>query len=308
MTDTSGVPISGYDVRDMDERTRALLDGAIDLHVHPGPSPFPRRIGIHEAAAQAAAAGFRAIVVKSHHHSMVTDVLALAAATDLPIPVFSGVALNDHVGGINPHVVDLTLKMGGRVVWFPTISSDQHIHEHEGLKFPTSTKELLATSPIAVRDDQGDLLPDVLEVLALIRDEDGILAGGHLPVDDIDVLVTAASKMGLQRILIQHPNFVVGATPDQAARWSELGAIVEHSLCMYDDRSTFYHWEIDVMLDYMRAVGPERTALVSDLGQKNNPLPIESYEHIITLLTKAGVDEQTLGLMLRDVPARVLGI
>lgn len=297
-----------FDVRDMDAKSRELLDGAIDLHVHPGPSPFPRRISVHEAVTQAAAAGFRAIVVKSHHHSMVTDVLALQAAMELPIPVFSGVALNDHVGGINPHVVDLTLKMGGRVVWFPTISSDKHIHEHEGLKFPTSTKPLLPPSPVRVRDADGNLLDEVREVIALIRDEDGILAGGHLPVDDVDAVVTAAQEMGVERMLIQHPNFVVGATPAHAKRWSELGAVIEHSLCMYDDRSTFYHWEIDVMLEYIRAVGPERTALVSDLGQKNNPLPVQSFDRIIGLLSKAGVDDTALVQMLRDAPARVLGI
>lgn len=308
MADPTNVSLSDLDVRDMDSKSRELLDGAVDLHVHPGPSPFPRRISVHEAAEQAAAAGFRAIVVKSHHHSMVTDVLAVNAAAALPIPVFSGVALNDHVGGINPYVVDLTLKMGGRVVWFPTISSDKHIHEHEGLKFPTSTKPLLPPMPVEVRDRDGHLLPEVREVLALIRDEDGILAGGHLPVDDIDAVMTAANEMGVQRMLIQHPNFVVGATPAHAKRWSELGAVVEHSLCMYDDRSTFYHWEIDVMLDYIRAVGPEKTALVSDLGQKNNPLPVQSFDRIITLLSKAGVDDTDLINMLRDAPARVLGI
>lgn len=295
-------------VRHVEPAIAELLDGAIDLHVHPGPSPFPRRIGISQAAAQAADAGFRAIVVKSHHHSMVTDVLALEGAGGLPLPVFSGVALNNHVGDVNPHVVDLTLKLGGRIVWFPTISSAKHMAEHEGLKFPTATQELRPPRSIPVRDDSGTLLPQVHEVLEIIRDQDGILAGGHLATDDIDALVVAAHDMGIERILIQHPNFVVGATPERCVRWADLGAVIEHSLCMYDDRSTFYHWEIDVLLDYLHAVGPERTTLVSDLGQRNNPLPLEAYERVLGLLLKEGVAHEDLRRIVSTTPARVLGI
>ncbi len=60
-----------------DDEADRLLVGAVDLHQHPGPSPFPRRMSILDAARDASSAGFRAIVAKSHHHSMVTDILAL---------------------------------------------------------------------------------------------------------------------------------------------------------------------------------------------------------------------------------------
>lgn len=307
MTD-SGDRMTGRGVRDMEPAIAEVLDGAVDLHVHPGPSPFPRRIGIREAAAQAADAGFKAIVVKSHHHSMVTDVLALEDAGGLPLPVFAGVALNNHVGGVNPYAVDLALKMGARIVWFPTISSGKHLAEHEGLKFPTATQELRPPRSIPIRDDSGRLLPEVHEVLEVIRDQEGILAGGHLATEDIDALVVAAHDMGIDRILIQHPNFVVGATPERCVRWAELGAVIEHSLCMYDDRSTFYHWKIDVLLEYLDAVGYDRSTLVSDLGQRNNPLPLEAYERVLGLLLKEGVAQDHLRRIVSTTATRVLGI
>src|SRR5579871_4995190 len=109
----------------------SILDGAVDLHVHPAPSPMPRRITTREAAELANAAGFRAIVVKSHHHSTVTDVLGQGLGDPRsPTRVFGGVALNNAVGGLNAHAVDLALKLGGRIVWFPTIASSQHISHH----------------------------------------------------------------------------------------------------------------------------------------------------------------------------------
>jgi hypothetical protein len=73
-----------------------------------------------EAAQRAADAGMRAIVVKSHHHDTSTDVAALRAhgIDAAGIDVFGGIALNTQVGGLNPHAVNMSLAMGGRVVWF----------------------------------------------------------------------------------------------------------------------------------------------------------------------------------------------
>jgi len=41
----------------MSDTVDRLLDGAVDLHVHPYPSPFPRRMDAAEAAQRAADAG-----------------------------------------------------------------------------------------------------------------------------------------------------------------------------------------------------------------------------------------------------------
>src|SRR5205085_6438432 len=105
--------LRGGGVTDVVDR---LLDGAVDLHVHPYPSPFPRRLDAAEAAQRAADAGMRAIVVKSHHHDTATDVAALKAhGIDASgIDVYGGVALNTQVGGLNPHAVNMSLAMGGK--------------------------------------------------------------------------------------------------------------------------------------------------------------------------------------------------
>lgn len=172
-----------------DAEVTELLVGAVDLHVHPAPSPFPRRLGLLQAVRQADAAGFKGLIVKSHHHSMVTDVLAVADAVGgLPIPVFSGVALNNQVGGINLSAVELALNLGGRIVWFPTISSGRHICVHnEELKFPRTAKPFRKDSSTAVLDDKGDVLPQVHDVLDLIKDTGAIMSGGHMGIDELVV-------------------------------------------------------------------------------------------------------------------------
>lgn len=293
-----------------DARIPELLVGAVDLHVHPAPSPFPRNIGIRGVADQAHAAGFRAILIKSHHHSMVTDIAAVDDAIGgLPLPVYSGVALNNYVGGINPYAVELSLQMGGRMVWMPTVSSEQHICVHdreEHLKFPSTSVKLRKTTPIAVLDDAGNLLPETVEVLQLVKDADAILSTGHMSPPEITAVLRAANKMGLRRMVVNHPNFVIEANPAQAREWVELGAVVEHGLVQYDDRTTFFQWQVDTMLSFIDAVGIDNTIIGSDLGQKNNPFPINSYERVLGQILDAGVSTEDVRKLVAINTGRVL--
>jgi Family of unknown function (DUF6282) len=290
-----------------------VLRGSVDLHVHPAPSPLPRRIDAVEAAAAAEDIGMRAIVVKSHHHSTVTDVLALGrhGLDGSPVRVFGGIALNSAVGGLNPHAVDLALKLGGRIVWFPTIASPQHIAHHAAhpdLKFPKLAVHVRAEAPVDVLDEHGELVPEVHEIIGLIREHDAILASGHMAPDRILAVFEAAHAAGVTRLLVNHPNFVVEATHEQGRRFVELGAVIEHSLCMYDDRSSFYNWDIDVLLGWIRAVGTDRTTLGSDLGQRSNPLPSEAFTRIVGELLAAGLSEAEVTSMVRTNPARLLDL
>jgi hypothetical protein len=296
------------------ERVARILEGAVDLHVHPAPSPLPRRIDAADAARLAAEAGFRAIVVKSHHHSTVTDVLALEQEKTLPhgVRVFGGIALNGPVGGLNPKAVDLALKMGGRIVWFPTIGSPQHIRhhaEHPNLKFPKLAVQLKPEEPIDIlADGNGRVREEVYEILESIKEADAILASGHLAPDRITKLFEAAREVGVERMLVNHPNFVVEATHEDGRRWVELGAYIEHSLCMYDEESSFYHWDVDTLVAWIEAVGAERSTLGSDLGQMNNPLPTEAFRKIVAKLLDRGLREDEVRRMVSENPAELLGI
>jgi len=289
-----------------------VLKGSVDLHVHPAPSPLPRRVDAVEAAQAAESIGMRAIVVKSHHHSTVTDVLALGRDLNgLPVKVYGGIALNSAVGGLNPYAVDLALKLGGRIVWFPTIGSPQHIAHHAAhpdLKFPKLAVHVREERPIDVLDENGELRPEVHDIIGLIKEHDAILASGHMAPDRILAVFEAAHAAGVRRLLVNHPNFVVEATHEQGRRFVELGAVIEHSLCMYDDRSSFYNWDIDVLLGWIQAVGADRSTLGSDLGQMKNPLPSEAFTNIVGQLLDAGLGEADVEAMVRRNPARLLDL
>jgi hypothetical protein len=295
-----------------EDRVVRVLEGAVDLHVHPAPSPLPRRIDAREAGELAGEAGFEAIVVKSHHHSTVMDVLALGepGGNGSGARVYGGIALNSAVGGLNPHAVDLALKMGGRIVWFPTIASPQHIAHHRAhpdLKFPKLAVQLQPEEPIDVLDGNGQLKPEVHRILESIAEADAILASGHMAPASITAVFEAAREKGVRRMLVNHPNFVIEASYDDARHWVGLGALIEHSLCMYDDESAFYHWDLETLLKWIEAVGAEHSTLGSDLGQMANPLPTESFRKMVSGLLDRGMPERDVRGMVADNPRQLLG-
>jgi hypothetical protein len=292
-------------------RTEQLLDGAVDLHVHPAPSPYPRRFGPVGAAEHAAATGMRAMALKSHHHCTAMDVAAVRADDCMPggVELFGGIVLNSQVGGFNPDAVNLSLAMGGKIVWLPTISSPAHIEHaaHGSIKFPTSTVTITPEPPIDIW--AGDeIAPAVREVLAMVAEADAVLASGHLPAESILAAFELAHELGVRRLLVNHPNFIVEASRAQVARMVELGAYVEHATCMYDEESRFKSFDLPELVGWIKDVGPDRTTLASDLGQTENPLPAESLVRIVDALHAEGFSDAELRRMVSENPARLVGL
>ena len=269
-----------------DPEVDELLVGAIDLHTHPSPSPFPRRITILDAARDAASAGFRAIACKSHHESTQSMVLALQSAglQDLDIEVIGGIALNRTVGGINPYAVELTLKMGGRIVWFPTLSSIAHSHHQHAADstFTNAAVQLRPNEPQSIFDEAGEIREVVHDVLGIIAAEDAILNCGHLDAGEIDALIPAARAAGVERIVVSHPSFVIGASPERTKAWVAQGAKIEQ--CYAVARKL----DPAELAAYLDAVGPDNTIISSDFGQKKNPLPVTGFRRIARSLLDAG--------------------
>ncbi|TQL69425.1 hypothetical protein FB381_3330 [Nocardioides albertanoniae] len=285
-----------------------LLNGCVDLHCHSGPNPFPRRFDHVEAAKDAERLGMRGVLVKSHHHNTVMDLLAMTdQLAGSSTPVFGGIALNSQVGGINPGAVAMCLRMGGRAVWFPTFSSGRHIDCHpEGSGFPTATVEV-PSSRVDIHQENGELVPEVFEVLDLIEESNAMLSGGHMEAASIKQLFTEAEAKGISKMVINHPNFVIGAEPDQCRELVALGAYVEHEAGMYDPEGS-KKWDPALLLDWIEQIGPERTVIASDLGQDGRPMPVDAFIRVATALLDLGLDEKSLRQVFCDNPAFLLGL
>src|SRR5690242_21563405 len=108
----------------LEERISRLLVGAVDLHCHSGPSVMARDINHIQAMQEASAAGFRAMLIKDHYYSAtpITEMLNQAYVY-LNITLFSGLPLNNAVGGFDKWAVDHGDALGAKLVWLPTLSA-----------------------------------------------------------------------------------------------------------------------------------------------------------------------------------------
>jgi hypothetical protein len=286
-----------------------LLNGAVDLHCHSAPSPMPRRFDHVEAAESADQAQFRAIVVKCHYHNTAFDVQALRRdLAGVRTQVFGGIALNSQVGGLNPHAVALCLKMGGKLIWFPTISSKSHL-EHamadERVRKRFVPEGVMPSEEVDIFGEDGDLVPEVHQIIELAKEGGAVISPGHMDAERAMALLETAAAAGHKRLLVNHPNRYVHADDKQATRFAELGATLEHEVLMYDEDRVF---PLDTLLHWINLVGPERTSLGSDLGQVGMPLPVEAYRRLCQRLLDSGISEKDVRLMVSTNPRQLLGL
>lgn len=286
----------------------SVLDGLVDMHVHSGPSPFPRRFDHVEAAEDGARVGMRAMVAKSHHHNTQMDVLAMKGRlADVAASVYGGIALNSTVGGLNVHAVRMCLRMGGKVVWFPTISSGRHIECHpEDGAFPTTTVPL-TLDRIDIVDERGELEPAAAEILDEIAEQGAVVNGGHMYPEYIRTLFQAANERGMRRLVVSHPDFVIGADPLLCKELVDLGAYIEHEVGMYDPEGNM-RWDPRQLLTWIEQLGPEHIVLSSDFGQAANPKPVDAWLRVAGALLDLGVPEKDLRRMACDNPSYLLNL
>jgi hypothetical protein len=192
----------------------------VDLHAHAAPSLLPRHGNEVQTVAAERAVGFGTVVLKAHEGSTVER-----AATVAQDGVYGGIVLNSPVGGANPDAVQVAARLGGRVVWMPTVSSATHkagatspeLNVHQGFELRL----------VEVFDGQR-LLPGWHDVLDVVAAHDLVLASGHLAADETVRLFRAAAARGVHRLLVNHPKMpFLGWHDDAAAELRRLGAHLE---------------------------------------------------------------------------------
>lgn len=296
--------IAGVDPAILDR----VLQGAVDLHVHSGPSNMARQLDHFEAVEQAAAAGLRGILFKDHHYSVAPFLPIMERLlSHHGVAMFGSLVLNNTCGGFNPAAVDYHLKMGAKLIYMPTAHAANHIRSnHRGgrLKSNVELRKPRALTPV---DDNGALIDSVLEILDMIAAHDAILSSGHLHIAEIWTLFTEAKKRGVNRLLINHPMYHLHFTHEDTAELAEFGAIVEQSACLYVD-SRFNSFSPAELKEHIEAAGVAHSSFGSDLGQVDNPSPVEGLRQMAALCLGLGFTEADVRTMVCDNPSRLVGL
>jgi hypothetical protein len=286
-----------------------LLHGAIDLHCHSGPSVMNRKLDHLEAAREARDAGMRALMFKDHYYSTtpVVQTLRRHEFANSPLQLLSGIVLNSSVGGFNPYAVEHDLLLGGRLVWMPTISAANHIqqtHRSGALKPP---KPMRRHRALTVVDAFGKIIDEVKAILDLIAEKDAVLSAGHLHISEIWPLFAEAKARGVTRLLVNHPGLFIDASLADMRELAGMGVYLEQCACMVIDCPS-RHFSAEELKSFIEACTVEQTILSSDLGQMQNPRPVEGYRAVIRLCLELSYTPDEVRRMVSTNAARLTGI
>ncbi len=277
------------------EDSRALLQGAIDMHVYASPDPYAeRRMDACTLVYAAREAGLAALVLKSHEYP--TQAFAWALDQEVEgIAVYGAIALDHSVGGLNPDALDAALRIGTRVVWWPTFDS--------AWSRDTFGRWNAKADSIRVLDERGTLVPVCHTLLDLMAEHGATLCSGHFDPAETLALVTESRRRGIRSIVSHATSFHIPLEVQQAL--TERGAFIEQcSVNSFREGGDDYFASV---ASEVRAVGPEHVVLSTDLGQAANPAPPVGFGSWIERFLDAGFTTDEVRQMVQQNPATALG-
>jgi hypothetical protein len=273
------------------------LAGVIDIHVHCAPDSTPRSIDAIDLARLAKQRGMRGLVLKNHYQP--TASLAYVVRKEVPgLEVFGGVDLNLSVGGMNPFAVEhmaATTGGYGRVVWMSTFDSEAQVRYSK------------QDRPFVRVAQNGQLLSETRQVIAVIAKHDLVMATGHTSAEEALMLTREARAQGVKHMVVTHAMLQpIHMSDAQMAEAAKMGAYIEF---VYNGLIGSY--KESSFEDYARAirkVGVEHCILSSDMGQPGNPLHPDGLIALFDGLKKQGITQAEIDRMAKENPARLLGL
>jgi hypothetical protein len=277
-------------------RARELVRGAYDLHVHVEPDLAPRRIDDLALARRFAELGLAGFVLKSHYVPTAERAAVVRAAVR-GVDALGAIALNAGVGGLNAQAVEIAARSGARIVWLPTVDSENEASEDgpKPAKQPVWRKiqdEFTAAGvggePVALTQAA---LARVLEVVARHK---LVLATGHLGRGEIHTAVEAALAAGAEHVVVTHPDYPTQGVPvDEQVALARRGAWLER--CFAPIHTGKVSWE--ATFEAIRATGAASNVLSTDLGQLANPPVEDGLALMADRLLGAGFSEDDVRTM-----------
>lgn len=268
------------------------LSGVYELHIHTNPDVKTRKLDDITYVKRCIEAGMGGVLFKNH----MAPTAVRAGIVRILFPEFNangGIVLNPSVGGLNAVAVEATAKMGGRVVWFPTLYAKDYV----------AFKKTENPAAIDVLDKDGELCAEATEVIATAARYNMVVATGHLAEKSAVKVADRAFQQGVKKMWfthINHPNNVLSRESKLAFR--DKGAFFELS----------YHPILSKMATLeqavkdIRLIGAEHIVLSTDLGQPELPDPVDGLAEFLDKLSACGITKSELEQMTVVNPRRLL--
>jgi predicted metal-dependent phosphotriesterase family hydrolase len=153
----------------------------------------------------------------------------------------------------------------------------------------------------------GKLLPEVVQVIALVARHNLALATGHSAASEGLLLLEEARRQGVSRMVVTHAmNAPIAMDVAQMRRAADLGAFVEFVGGSMAEAGAAAR--VARFAEAIRAIGPAGCILSSDLGQAGNPLAPDGFGAFLVAMRAQGFTDAEITLMSATNPARLLGL
>lgn len=279
----------------------SVISGAIDIHVHAGPSFFDRKADVIDLATLYQKNDFGGFVLKSHFgNTFPLTQITQSRVSD--IDIFSSITLNSFVGGFNPVAVEHAVATEAVIVWLPTFSAANFSSSTVGRSYPFSNQSLTATNP------EGEVKQATIDVLETIHgaERNIVLGNGHLSRSETFAILSTIEDLGLDiTYLITHPDFsFMGLSLADQVALADRGCLIEKCyLPLVSGDST-----TEMFVESIQEIGPENCLLSTDHGQSSNPSPPDAYRTFIGDLLSAGLTDGEIEQMAVRTPQAILDV
>ena len=295
----------------MEDKVQKLLEGSYDVHLHATPCIQKRRMSIYQLTQEAQRAGLRGFVVKDHNFSTAPHA-AIINEIQQDVKVVGGITINRCVGGFNPLAVETSFKLGGKVVWMPSLESSWmfEMMNSPDFKGANNYKNIgtKATFPglNALVPGTDELIPEVKEIMDLCRQYHGVFETSHFSKKETMAAIREAKRQGVKRFVITHSNTELTYYPiDLQKELVEQGAVMMYSLDPYAAKPTLVSEDMGQLKRMIQAVGAENIVLATDFGQVFWPPAVEGIRMLIAILVTFGIPDEDIRMMLTVNPERL---
>ncbi len=289
---------------------RALLHGLIDMHVHGSPSIAPR-VETWGFLKEMDDAGYRACCLKEHFIPTTGIAYIVKHAPCAPkTELMSSVVLNNSLGGLNITAVDTALALGARQVFMPTVSAANHLEYLKTVTKFGGGKLSLPERPICLLGVDGQLTSEAKAVADFMTaHKDVVLSMGHVSPAEIDAFLGYAVSLGLTKLIVDHPYFILGAAIEDVKRWAGMGVYINFTASSLEGIGGNGHVPVSILKRTLEEVPSDHLVITTDFGQPYNGSPVEGMYRMISFMVKElKVSEETVHLMTHETPAYLLGL
>ena len=279
------------------------MKGVIDMHVHTNPDLRLRAYDDLELTDAAVKVGARAIVIKTHQGTTMDRAYLCnhynkIVHGDKDFTMFGSITLNHPVGGLNPAAVEVSLKLGAKVVWLPT----QHAQNHLA-KFGKNPDDGVKVT------ENGKIVPEMKDIFQLVKDYDAVLGTAHISPEESFIVCDAARAAGVKKLVVTHPEWWVVdmSIEDQKRIVKDYDVLLERCYAQNMGGGK-YKSNLPENLEVIREVGYKNVLISTDGGQTENPHWEIAMQQYLQYLSDHGVPDDQIYYMSHTIAAGLLGI